>query len=167
MNIKSYRVFREHMSQKEHIHAKDHSLKIAVSLNLLSTLFHRLGPWYRILLHPYLELYLGCTSIFNFLLLDWRLTWKNRRFPQHSIKSNQTRRHANTPQKTPNSFSADKFKTIKNWRKISGVIGTFLSTCSDWSIFIPFTNDVTSQLSIRVSRSPRNIHPHVKVPQNF
>ncbi len=43
MNIKSYRVFREHMSQKEHVHSKDHSLNIAVSFNLLSTLFHRLA----------------------------------------------------------------------------------------------------------------------------
>ncbi len=67
MNIKSYRVFREHISQKEHVYSKDHSLKIAVSLNFLFTLFHRLGPWYRIHLHPYLGLNLGCTSIFNFL----------------------------------------------------------------------------------------------------
>ncbi len=44
MNIKSYRVFREHVSQKEHVHSKHHSLNVAVSLNLLSTLFHRLGP---------------------------------------------------------------------------------------------------------------------------
>ncbi len=51
------------MSQKEHVHSNDQSLKIAVSLNLLSTvtLFHRLGPWHRIRLDPCLELYLGCT----------------------------------------------------------------------------------------------------------
>ena len=48
MNIDVHTIlqgFQEtHMSHKENdVHTKDFSLKIAVSLNLLSTLFHRLG----------------------------------------------------------------------------------------------------------------------------
>ncbi len=63
MNIKSYRIFREHMSQKEHVHSKDHSLKIAVSVNVLSALDPEpstFTPIFRIIfrLHQQLQLLL-------------------------------------------------------------------------------------------------------------
>ncbi len=45
MYIEVYEVFREHMSQRDYVHTKDHSLKFAAILNLLSTPFHLLGPW--------------------------------------------------------------------------------------------------------------------------
>ncbi len=37
MNIDEHKIlqgFQEHISQKEHVHSKDHSLKISVSLNV-------------------------------------------------------------------------------------------------------------------------------------
>ena len=42
-HIKNYRVFREH-NVAERRRALQRSLKFSVSLNLLFTLFHRLGP---------------------------------------------------------------------------------------------------------------------------
>ncbi len=44
MYIKFYRVFREHMSHKEHVHTKDHSAKIAVSLNLFCSIVPCIRP---------------------------------------------------------------------------------------------------------------------------